>query len=165
MSGTVQKALAQYGKLHAQDADLDQANFPTVAVVPVMRKGIARAQRVARRKEKKRRADTVGDVKLVERIHHRPRAMLVGRDGEHAKSLPAEMPLMQFAGVRGQIRAHLALEACLQNIAAGYGHCATINLDHEASAGAVGIFQTERKIWDKPDLMHGSVVRDAHAER
>ena len=130
-----------------------------------MRKGIACAQLVARRKEKERRADAVWNVKLIERIHHRTRTMFVGRYGEHAKSLPAEMPLMQLAGMRGEIRAHLALEACLKKIGAGDGHRTAVDLDHEASAGAIGKLQTERKIGDEPNLMHSSVVRDAHAER
>ena len=91
--------------------------------------------------------------------------MPVGRDGQYAKSLPAEILLVLLAGVGGEIRPHLALEARLQKIGAGNGHRAAVDLDHKAAAGAIGKLQTEHKIRDKPDLMHGSVMCEADAER
>ena len=75
------------------------------------------------------------------------------------------MLLVLLGRVRGEIRAHLALEACLQKIGAGDGHRAAVDLDHKAAAGAVGKLQTEHKIRDESDLMHGSLVREADAER
>ena len=57
----------------------------SIAVLPLMRKRIARAQLVARREEEEGSAGAVRNAKLAQRFHHRLHAVLVGRDGEHAK--------------------------------------------------------------------------------
>jgi hypothetical protein len=44
---------------------------------------------------------------------------------------------MLLSEVRGEVRAHLALEARLPNVAAHYRHGAAVDLNHEAAAGPV----------------------------
>ena len=48
------------------------------------------------------------------------------------------MPLVLLGGMRGEIGAHLLLEARLHEIAAGDRHGAAVDLDHEVAARAVG---------------------------
>src|SRR5271166_1033706 len=64
---------------------LDQSDGAAVAVAPLMRQGIARAQLVARREKEEGSAGAVRDVRLAQRLHHRLHPVLVGRDGEYAK--------------------------------------------------------------------------------
>ena len=65
---------------------------------------------------------------------NRLRTMLVGRDREDPEGLPSEMLLVLFPGMRGEIRSHFALEARLQEIGAGDGHRAAVDLDREVAA-------------------------------
>ena len=64
---------------------LHQPDGVAVAVAPLMHKRIGRAQLVARREKEEGSAGAVRDAELAQRLHHRLRAMLVGRYGEHAK--------------------------------------------------------------------------------
>jgi hypothetical protein len=66
-------------------ASLIQSDGAAVAVAPLMRKRVARAQLVARREIEEGSAGAVRDVKLAQRLHHRLHAVMVGCDGEHAK--------------------------------------------------------------------------------
>ena len=104
-------------------------------------------------------------MQAAQRFHHRLHPVLVGRDGEHAKGLPAEMLLVLFRGMRGEIGAHFPLDARLQKIGAGDGHRAAVDLDHKGMAGAVRELESEDEVGDEPDLVHDSLVRELHAQR
>jgi hypothetical protein len=84
---------------------LNQTNDAAIAVLPLMQKRIACAQVAARREKEEGSAGAVRDAKLAQRLHHRLHAVMVGRHGEHAERLPAEMLLVLFPGMRGEIRA------------------------------------------------------------
>ena len=130
-----------------------------------MRKWITRAQLVARREKEEGSAGAVRDTQLAQRLHPRLRTMPVDRQGEHAERLPSEMLLVLFPGMRGEIGAHFSLEARLQKIGAGDGHRATVDLDDKGMAGAVRELESEDEVRDKADLVHGSLVRELHAQR
>ena len=90
---------------------------------------------------------------------------MIGRDCKHTKRFPAEVPFVLLCRVCGEIGAHFPLEACLPDIAADDRHGAAIDLDHEATAGAIGQHKAEDKIGHKSDVMEAALVRDLHAER
>src|SRR4249920_902270 len=69
----------------ARLANLVQSDGAAIAVSPLMCKGIARAQVVARRKKEEGSAGAVRDAKLAQRFHHRLHAVVVGGHGEHVK--------------------------------------------------------------------------------
>jgi hypothetical protein len=103
-----------------------------------MREQIGRAQLVARRKKEEGSAGAVRDAKLAQRLHHRLRAMPVGRDREHAKCVLPELPLVLFGGMRRQVRAHFFFEAGLsEGIRSHHRHGAAVNLDHKGRSKAL----------------------------
>ena len=91
--------------------------------------------------------------------------MAIGCHREHAERLPTKTSLVLLGRIRGEIRSHLPLEACLQNIRSHYGHRAAVDLDHETAARAIEKLQTERKIRHQTNLMLGAFVRHPYAHR
>ena len=94
-------------------AVLIQSGGAAISLTPVKRKRIGGAQLVARREKEEGSAGAVWDAELAQRFHHRLHAAMVGRDGEHSKCFPSELPLVLFAGMGRQIRAHFFFEAGL----------------------------------------------------
>ena len=60
-------------------------NSAAVAVAPLIRERVTRAEPGARCEEEQWCADAVGDVQSAKRLHHRLHAMMVSGHGEHAK--------------------------------------------------------------------------------
>ena len=54
-------------------------------------------------------AGAVRDAKRTQHLHHRLHTVLVGRNRQHPERLPAEMLLVLFPGMRGEIGAHFPL--------------------------------------------------------
>ena len=137
-------------------------NLPAVAAAPAVQEGIARAQLITGGEEEKGSAHAVRNVKLPQCFLHRMSAVMISRDGQHTERLPAEVPLVLLGGVGREIGAHLPLEACLSDIAADNRHGAAIDLDHEATEGAIGQHETKDQIGHKADVMERALVRDLH---
>ncbi len=90
---------------------------------------------------------------------------MIGRHREHAKSFPSKMPFMFIFGVRREVCAHFPLEADLADIASRNRHRAPVDLDHEATARAVGKPKPKDKIGDESDFMHGALMRNVQRRR
>ena len=90
---------------------------------------------------------------------------MVGRHREHPERLPAEMLLVLFLRMRGEIGARFPLEAGLQKIRAGDGHGSAVDLDHKGMAGTVCKLESEDEVGDEADFVQGSLVRELHAQR
>jgi hypothetical protein len=84
---------------------LIQSNGAAIAVAPLVRKRITRAQLVAGREKEEGSAHAVGDVQFSQRLHHRLHPVMVGRDRQHPERLPSEMLLVLFPRMRGEIGA------------------------------------------------------------
>jgi hypothetical protein len=103
-------------RLNVQLVGSYQPSIMAVAIAPHVREGIGFAQLIAGREEKEGGAGAMRSTNLAQCIHHRLRAVRIGRNSKHAKTVPPEMPLMLLAGVRGEICAHLPLKARLCDV-------------------------------------------------
>ena len=93
-------------------------------------------------------------------------AAIVGRDGQHAKGLPAELLLVLLGGMGGEIGAHLFFEAGLpEGIRPHDRHGAAVDLDHEIATRAIGKLQTEREIRHEADVVHDAAMRERDPQR
>jgi hypothetical protein len=84
-----------------------------------VRERIARTELGARCKKEEQGAGAVRNLHLAQRLHDRPSPAIVGRDGEHAKCVPSELPFVLFGGVSGEVRPPFTegLSVCLVNAA------------------------------------------------